>query len=36
MKKQAIPDYNYFDTMAKAQKGYARLMEPICKKWNLT
>ena len=22
--------------MAKAQKGYARLMEPICKKWNLT
>jgi MarR family transcriptional regulator for hemolysin len=28
--------YNYFDTMSKAQKGYARLLEPICKKWNLT
>lgn len=36
MKKQPISDYNYFDTMAKAQKGYSRLMEPICKKWNLT
>ena len=35
MKKQAIPDYNYFDIMAKAQKGYTRLMEPLCKKWNL-
>lgn len=28
--------FNYFDTMARAQKGYARLMDPICKKWNLT
>lgn len=28
--------FNYFDTMARAQKGYARLMEPICKKWDLT
>jgi len=36
MKKVPIQDYNYFDTMAKAQKGYARLMDPICKKWNLT
>ena len=36
MKKVPIPDYNYFDIMAKAQKGYSRLMEPICKKWNLT
>ena len=36
MRKQPIPEYNYFDTMAKAQKGYARLMEPLCKKWNLT
>lgn len=36
MRKQPITDYNYFDTMAKAQKGYARLLDPICKKWNLT
>lgn len=28
--------FNYFDTMARAQKGYGRLMEPICKKWDLT
>ena len=28
--------FNYFDTMARAQKGYSRLMDPICKKWNLT
>lgn len=28
--------FNYFDTMARAQKGYGRLMDPICKKWNLT
>ena len=28
--------FNYFDTMARAQKGYARLLEPICKKWDLT
>ena len=28
--------FNYFDTMARAQKGYSRLMEPICKKWELT
>ena len=31
-----IDQYNYFDTMARAQKGYGRLMEPICKKWDLT
>ena len=36
MKKMAIPDYNYFDIMAKAQKGYTRLLDPICKKWDLT
>ena len=29
-------EFNYFDIMAKAQKGYARLMDPICKKWDLT
>jgi len=28
--------FNYFDAMARAQKGYTRLLEPICKKWNLT
>lgn len=31
-----VNQFNYFDTMARAQKGYGRLMEPICKKWNLT
>jgi len=31
-----INQFNYFDIMARAQKGYARLLEPICKKWNLT
>lgn len=34
--KHTLADYNYFDTMARAQKGYARLMDPVCKKWNLT
>ncbi|MBQ9149238.1 MAG: MarR family transcriptional regulator [Oscillospiraceae bacterium] len=28
--------FNYFDIMARAQKGYARLLDPICKKWDLT
>lgn len=28
--------FNYFDTMARAQKGYTRLLEPICKRWDLT
>ncbi len=28
--------FNYFDTMLRAQKGYARLLEPICREWNLT
>ena len=28
--------FNYFDTMDRAQKGYGRLLEPICKKWDLT
>jgi len=36
MNKMPIPDYNYFDIMAKAQKGYARLLDPICRKWDLT
>ena len=36
MGKNLIAQFNYFDTMARAQKGYARLLEPICKKWDLT
>lgn len=36
MEHNTINHTNYFDTMARAQKGYARLLEPICKKWNLT
>ena len=28
--------FNYFDIMAKAQKGYARLLAPICKRHDLT
>ena len=26
----------YFDTLLRAQKGYARVLEPICKKWEIT
>ena len=36
MKKNEFARFDYFDTMARAQKGYARLLEPICKKWELT
>ena len=36
MRQELIRDYNYFDTMIRAQKGYARLLDPICKKWDLT
>ena len=36
VQKNLMARFNYFDTMAKAQKGYARLMEPLCKKWDLT
>lgn len=36
MTDKRVTEYNYFDTMAKAQKGYARLLDPICKKWDLT
>lgn len=36
MGRNLVAQFNYFDTMARAQKGYARLLEPICKKWNLT
>lgn len=27
---------NYFDTLLRAQKGYARVLEPICKEWEIT
>ena len=36
MGRNLITNFNYFDTMARAQKGYARLLEPVCKKWDLT
>ena len=29
-------EFNYFDIMGRAQKGYARLLDPICKKYDLT
>ncbi len=28
--------FRYFDTMHRAQKGYARLLDPLCRKWDLT
>ena len=36
MERNFVAQFNYFDTMARAQKGYARLLEPICKQWDLT
>ena len=36
MQKNLIAQFRYFDTMSRAQKGYARLLEPVCKKWDLT
>lgn len=36
MEENMITSYSYFDTMSRAQKGYARLLDPICKKWDLT
>ena len=36
MEQNLVTRYNYFDTMSRAQKGYARLLDPICKKWDLT
>ena len=29
-------EVNYFDVMAVAKKHYAKLLEPICKQWELT
>ena len=28
--------FAFFETALRAQKSYSRLMEPVCKKWNLT
>ena len=28
--------FAFFETARRAQKSYSRLMEPVCKKWNLT
>ena len=36
MQLNRMASFQYFDMMSKAQKGYARLLEPICKKWDLT
>ncbi len=36
MEQNLLSRYNYFDIMARAQKGYARLLDPVCKKWDLT
>ena len=30
------PDFHYFDMMASAKKHYSKLLEPICKQWDLT
>ena len=27
---------SYFDILTRAQKGYSRYLEPICRKWDLT
>lgn len=29
-------EFNYFDIMVRAQKGYRRLLEPVCREWELT
>ena len=29
MEQNMIQDYNYFDIMSKAQKGYARLLQAV-------
>ena len=28
--------FAFFETALRAQKSYSRLMEPVCKRWNLT
>jgi MarR family transcriptional regulator for hemolysin len=29
-------EFNYFDTLHRAQKAYTRMLEPICRRWELT
>lgn len=29
-------EWSYFDTIQRARKGYARAMEPVCHRWNLS
>lgn len=29
-------EFNYFDIMVRAQKGYGRLLEPVCREWEIT
>ena len=29
-------DINYFDSTQRAKKEYARVLEPVCRKWDLT
>ena len=36
MERNLMARFNYFDIMSKAQKGYVRLLEPLCRKWDLT
>lgn len=31
-----VTDLNYFDMMSRAQKLYGRILEPVCRKWDLT
>ena len=28
--------FDYFETMLRARKGYSRVMDPICRQWDLT
>ena len=36
MERNLIVKFSYFDMLSRAQKGYAKLMEPLCKKWEMT
>lgn len=29
-------EFNYFDVMNEARKGYTRYLEPVCRQWDLT
>ena len=36
MRKNLVAQFRYFDIMSRAQKSYAKLLEPLCRKWDLT